>query len=179
MSRPYSSKLDDFEDFISHAKLSTLPLQLSHVPAAPVSGATQRFNSGKSTASLGKNAITCDEQSVSQTALQAGGAMRKLLLIEDMPHYADLLQRQRLANLLGEHVALGCSYFLGMSCQHLPFLCMHDHIAKLPSAPAAPDYEHQYKQVLLVYCCSLTFPSLQGNVVLWSWLLMLCCCRCC
>lgn len=113
MSGPYSSKLDDFEDFISHAKLSTLPLQLSQAPAAaPVSGVTQRFGTGKSMASLGNNATT----TVSHTALQPGTAMRrKLLLIEDMPHYTDLHQRQRLADLLGELVDLGCSNFVHVS----------------------------------------------------------------
>ena len=112
---PYSSKLDDFEDFISHAKLSTLPLQLSHAPAAPVNGAMQRFVTGQSTASLGNKSVTTDRQSVSQTALQAGGAVRKLLLIEDMPHHTDLHQRQRLANLLGELVVLDCSYVIHTS----------------------------------------------------------------
>lgn len=101
--------MDDFEDFISHAKLSTLPLQLSQAPAAPDSGVTQRLGTGKSTAPVGDNAITIDRQSVSQTALQPGTVMRKLLLVEDMPHYADLHQRQRLADLLGELVLLGCS----------------------------------------------------------------------
>lgn len=101
MSGPYSSKMDDFEDFICHAKLSTLPLQLSQAPSAPMKG--------KMTASAGNNAVATDRQSVSQTAPQPGTALRKLLLIEDMPHYTDLHQRQRLANLLGELKVTGCA----------------------------------------------------------------------
>lgn len=98
---PYSSKLDDFEDFVSHAKLSTLPLQLSQAPATPASGATQRFTIGRLKAPHGNHAFATEQQSLSQTALQPGISARKLLLIEDMPHYADGHQRQRLADLLG------------------------------------------------------------------------------
>lgn len=93
--------MDDFEDFICHAKLSTLPLQVSQAPAAPMKG--------KMTASVGNDPVAADRQSVRQTAPQPGTAMRKLLLIEDMPHYTDLRQRQRLANLLGELMVTGCS----------------------------------------------------------------------
>lgn len=113
ISGPYSSKMDDFEDFICHAKLSTLPLQLSQAPAAPMKG--------KMTAAVSNNAVATDRQSVSQTAPQGGTAMRKLLLIEDMPHYTDLHQRQRLANLLGEFMVTGCSLVMQRStaCQVL------------------------------------------------------------
>lgn len=97
--------MDDFEDFISHAKLSTLPLQASQAQATPASGATQRSSIGNMKAPSANYAFATERQCVSQTALQRGSPAKKLLLIEDMPHYADAHQRQRLADLLGEPVA--------------------------------------------------------------------------
>ena len=117
--------MDAFEDFICHAKLSTLPLQVSQAPTAPMK---QQLGTGQVTASYGSNALALDRHPVSQTAAQPGTAMRKLLLIEDMPHYTDLHQRQRLANLLGELMDTGCSD--DMHVQHAKY-CMHSMLWKI------------------------------------------------
>ena len=83
-----------------------MPLQLSQTQATPAIGANGRLTVGKLKTSLGNRASATERQSLNQTALQPGIPARKLLLIEDMPHYADVHQRQRLADLLGEPVVV-------------------------------------------------------------------------
>lgn len=80
----YSSKLDDFEDFVSHAKLSTLSLQAARSHALP----THRQN-------------TQQQHTNHPSSDKVSPSTNKLILIEDLPNCSDAQQRQRLADLLG------------------------------------------------------------------------------
>ena len=74
---PYTSKLDEFEQFIQHAKLGMLPMH------ALGTSKQQKYAAAR--------------QPLGQTT-QA----QHLLLIEDLPHCIDAQQRQRLIELLSK-----------------------------------------------------------------------------
>lgn len=78
---PYVSKLDEFEHFIQHAKLSMLPM-------CPLGSSTKQHHAA---------------------AGQATGRRKQaqhLLLIEDLPHCADTQQRQKLVELLSKQCSI-------------------------------------------------------------------------
>lgn len=83
---PYASKMDSFDDFVTHAKMSALQLG----PTAPAGDALSQ-NGDASTAS------TLDLlPKVSQPATE-----RSLVLVDDLPHAQGAVQRKRLVQALG------------------------------------------------------------------------------
>ncbi|KAL0045550.1 hypothetical protein WJX82_009862 [Trebouxia sp. C0006] len=94
ISGTYSSKLDDFEDFVSHAKLGVLPL---HTANATEPGHKDQIHRASQGSLEGGKQYGGRPVSSQQPCIPA----KKLLLIEDLPNFADAQQRQRLADLLG------------------------------------------------------------------------------
>ena len=76
---PYTSKLDEFEQFIQHAKLSILPMH-----------------------ALGTG--THQEHAAASQDLRQTPQAEHLLLIEDLPHCTDAQQRQKLIELLSKRL---------------------------------------------------------------------------
>ncbi|DBA75164.1 hypothetical protein WJX77_005220 [Trebouxia sp. C0004] len=95
ISGTYTSKLDDFEDFVSHAKLGVLPLRTANA-TEPAGNKDQIYRACQGSFDGGKQ-YGGRPISSQQPCVPA----KKLLLIEDLPNFADAQQRQRLADLLG------------------------------------------------------------------------------
>ncbi|DBA67986.1 TPA: hypothetical protein ACH3X2_014019 [Trebouxia sp. C0005] len=94
ISGTYSSKLDDFEDFVSHAKLGVLPLHTANA-TEPAQQKAQIHRASQGSFEGNKQ---YDGRPISSQ--QPYISAKKLLLIEDLPNFADAQQRQRLADLL-------------------------------------------------------------------------------
>lgn len=77
---PYVSKLDEFEHFIQHAKLSVLPMH-------SLSSKAQQPHLAK------------------EKATQRTERVQHVLLIEDLPHCADTQQRLKLGELLSKFLS--------------------------------------------------------------------------
>lgn len=89
INAPYVSKLDEFEQFIQHAKLGMLPLHStttgvsSHVGGAVI------------------------EAAHAGTTTTQPAAAQHILLIEDLPFCADAQQQQKLTAMLGRYRVKG------------------------------------------------------------------------
>jgi hypothetical protein len=99
----YSSKLDDFDTFVSHSKLSVLPLAPTAPAAAPAAA------HGPTYSAAGPGPSSQQQQSLLQPATQQQGAVAsgsraagngKLLLLDDLPFVGDSDRRQRLMDSL-------------------------------------------------------------------------------
>ena len=89
ITAPYVSKLDEFEQFIQHAKLGMLPLRSTTVRASSHVGA-------------GTVGAAHAETTKPQTTTQSAAAQH-ILLIEDLPFCVDAQQRQKLTAMLGTY----------------------------------------------------------------------------
>ena len=89
---------------MSHAKLGILPLHTSGASLASRSKGHALHQTGSQSSLAGRPNSKSPDDGRPVPSQQA--SVKKLLLVEDLPNYADTQQRHRLADLLGKvHLA--------------------------------------------------------------------------